>query len=219
MTPRERVMAVVNGEQVDRKPVIAWPGSGESDVHVGIPEPNDERLCLIEVPNPCGQAYLAQSDLSGMIRESLLDGSAALEDATRKVHHGIEKSRDLGADGIIYELFGADPSFSSPMEYGGHFLEVDREILSAYEKRFRVIFLVGGQEAFLDFVSDLPGEIFAWDVKGTGVSVAEMRKLRKGVLAAADPEADILLTYPGDISVQLLHSSSLDLHPSEGANV
>lgn len=203
MTPRERVLAVVNGQPVDRKPVIAWPGADDSDVHVGIPGPNDERLCLVEVPNPCGQALLGHSNLTGIIRESLMDGSIALEEATRQVHHAIERSRDLGADGIIYELFGADPSFSTPMEYGGHFLEVDREILSTYEKRFRMIFLVGGQEAFLDFVSDLPAEIFAWDVKGTGVSVAEMRKMRKGVLAAADPEADIFLSYPGDISVQI----------------
>ena len=199
-------MAVVNGQPVDRKPVIAWPGSDDSDVHVGIPGPNDERLCLIEVPNPCGQAFLAQSNLSGMIRESLMDGSAALEDATRQVHHAIEKSRDLGADGIIYELFGADPAYSTPMEYGGHFLEVDRDILDSYEKRFRMIFLVGGEGAFVDFVSDLPGEIFAWDVNGTGISVAEMRKMRKGILAAADPEADIFLSYPGDISVQIQNS-------------
>ncbi len=214
MTPCERVLAVVSGKPVDRKPVIAWPGSGDSDIHVGIPGPKDERLCLIEVPNPCGQAILGQSNLSGILRESLMEGSAALEDATRQVHHAIEKSRELGADGIIYEIFGADPSYSTPMEYGGHFLEVDREILSSYERRFRMIFLVGGEEAFLDFVCDLPGEIFAWDVKGTGISVAEMRKMRKGILAAADPEADILLSYPGDISTNLLHPSSHIL-PSE----
>jgi hypothetical protein len=44
----------------------------------------------------------------------------------------------------------------------------------------------------MDFVSDLPAQIFAWDCGRTDISLDSVRKMRLGTLATGDPDADVL---------------------------
>ena len=78
------------------------------------------------------------------------------------------------------------------MQYGGYYLERDRELLQEIEAaRLNVLCVVGDEEVFIDFVSDLPAQVFAWDSRATSVSSAYVRELRKGAQASADPGSEI----------------------------
>lgn len=97
-------------------------------------------------------------------------------------------------ESILYQLSGPEPAKSTPMQYGGHFLERDRELLELANERGEVwLFVDAGPGAYLDFVSDLPAEVFAWDAVKTGFSLAEMRKLRSGKLCTNETGADLPL--------------------------
>ena len=218
MTPLERINAAIAGAPVDRKPTISWPVVDPScDVAIWglqeIPLPRSSHMVLAPIANPFGRALAEGTNLSVCLREDLDAGQTLLERYAAEVTKEIESAIKEGADGIIYVVYGATPEMSTPMEFGGHFLEVDRKILESFRPAAKMAFIIGGEGAFLDFVSDLPTDIFAWDVHATGVAVGEVRAMRKGALAASDPQADILLTYPGDIGPNI-HPSSLIRQPS-----
>ena len=93
----------------------------------------------------------------------------------------------------LYVLSGPEPAKTTPMRYGGLFLEKDRELLEFAREKGREVWLLvdAGPGAYLDFVSDLPADVFAWDAKETGFSLTEMRKLRAGKLCANEEGADL----------------------------
>lgn len=96
---------------------------------------------------------------------------------------------------VLYRLIGPEPAKATPMQYGGFFLEKDREILEEANAKGEVwLFVDAGPDAYLDFVSDLPADVFAWDAKKTGFPLSEMRKLRSGTLCTNEPGADLSLT-------------------------
>lgn len=96
---------------------------------------------------------------------------------------------------VIYRLTGPEPALATPMQYGGFFLERDRELLEFAKSRGEVwLFVDAGPDAYLDFVSDLPADIFAWDAQKTRFPLSEMRKLRSGTLCTNEPGADLSLS-------------------------
>ena len=89
------------------------------------------------------------------------------------------------------------------MQYGGLFLEWDRDILSeANHGLFVALYIKGGEETYLDFVSDLEADLFVWNRDATRVSVATMRQIRFGALACDDPAADVLWLLDDDFISQ-----------------
>ena len=77
------------------------------------------------------------------------------------------------------------PAISTPMQYGGFYLEHDRALLAEIEDaRLNVLSVEGGPEPYLDFVADLPSHVLAWDVPATGIVAAAVRPMRRGALAA-----------------------------------
>ena len=88
-----------------------------------------------------------------------------------------------GQSHVLYRLQGAEPQFTTPMQYGGIFLECDRQILaSATADQHVTLWVEGGEGTYLDFVSDLPASTFAWDATATGFTEDQMRSLRSGAL-------------------------------------
>ncbi|MEQ1936371.1 MAG: hypothetical protein ABL962_21150, partial [Fimbriimonadaceae bacterium] len=72
---------------------------------------------------------------------------------------------------------------ASPMQYGGHYLEQDRQLLDFATASCQVALVIeGGPETYLDFVSDLPAEVFMWDEVSTGTSREVMKQMRPGEL-------------------------------------
>lgn len=208
MTSRERLIAVGKGQEADQKPTIIWPGESEEFadalvipswmlLHVQeVPLP-DGRLLLAEVINPFGKARIRGIDLNEMIRLDPEIGSVELDEIADETRLEMREALSHGADGILYRLHGARGRFCTPMEYGGHYLEKDRELLEEItEAQFNMLFVVGDEDVYLDFVSDLPAHAFSWDRHGTGITANQVRDLRSGALAADDENADILLRHP-----------------------
>lgn len=206
MTPRERLTAAARGGEVDRKPMIVGPGSqlDDQDADALIVAANPEiiaslvdgdRAVLAEVDNPFAR-FGAELN-----REFAIDPIAAsekLDQATEETRAKMRAALEAGADGIFYRLFGARARHSTPMQYGGHYLERDRELLEEIgDARLNVLFPVGDDDLYLDFISDLPAHVIAWDRDASGYSSAHVRAMRNGAQASSDPDSEILLHHPG----------------------
>lgn len=200
MTGRERLIAAARGGEVDRKPVLGWDGEVDGRIvpattvkdHVG-----KGYAVLAEVLNPFGQAQRAEDDLDDLLADNPEAGAARLDLWAQGVRIQMDDALAAGADGIFYRLRGAEPDYCSPMHYGGHYLERDRELLDRIQDALvNVVFVDGGEGSYLDFVSDLPGSIFAWSVLRTGVGLESIREMRKGALATESDASDIQIAMP-----------------------
>ena len=98
---------------------------------------------------------------------------------------------------FIYRLTGVDPKSCTPMQYGGLYLELDRELLDEFRSERSVVWIDSGPGAYIDFVSDLSAQIFAYDAQVTGYPVKQLRGLRQGEICSNDPEADMTLSDLG----------------------
>lgn len=199
MTPRDRILAVLDGEQTDEKPVITWPHEGMQSDAVILPldrigvSASKARIMLAEILSPYSRSMAKGLGLNSVLEEDPKRGEELLQDLIKQTKSDFDKAQHAGADGVFYRLQGAEPMHASPMQYGGYYLEADREILAgAWKRSITMLYVEGEEETYLDFVSDLPARIFAWDSRKTGYPVDGMRKLRNGPLATNAPDADIL---------------------------
>jgi len=201
MTSRERLLAASRGGEVDNKPRISWLAQDMSaDGHVvfdlqSVSQSNVSSIVLVDVANPFGLALQKGIDLNKALKDDPTVGSEVLDTLVDEVRQRIAASLEGGADGIFYRLHGANPQHCSPMQYGGHYLERDRELLTeASDAALNVLFVAGGEELYIDFVSDLPVQVFAWDSNLSRISADEVRSARTGATASADPTSEISLT-------------------------
>jgi hypothetical protein len=201
MNSREKVFAVLEGKAIEEKPVFIWPQEEMySDFAVmpatnGITHVGRSRVVLAEIESPFSRSTKRGMQLVQVLRTDPQHGETLLNSLISETKAEIETAIERNADGIFYWLRGAEPSFTTPMEYGGHFLEADREILQSANAALIVLFVDGGAGTYLDFVSDLPASIFAWDCEQTGVDVNAVRRMRNGVLATNSAAADILFGH------------------------
>lgn len=213
MTSRERLVAAARGGQVDRQPVVAFAGT-EADAVV-CPDPADlpdgDAVRLVLVANPLGKALAAGIDLNVLHRHDPEKGAEALDSYVAQTRAEIERALNSGADGIVYAVCGAHEATCTPMQYGGFYLERDREILAEFQDAvFNLVFVVAkpNVQNFIDFVSDLPAHAFGWDPVASGFSVDQVRALRSGALAVPGGEsAEIALG--GDWSLEPKRFSQL----------
>ncbi len=217
MTSRERLLAVAHGAEVDRQPKIFWPywetGSDFRHFnHETMPDHIEEAegdVALVEITNPFGLALQKEINLNKALKEDPKAGNRLLGELIDEAKRDIELAFEIGADGILYRLYGARARHCTPMEYGGLYLEKDRELLeSVKDSLFNVIFVVGQEDVYLDFVSDLPAHAFGWDSDDSKIPASEVRKMRSGALMSEDPESDILL-HPGTAFLSKMLESSL----------
>lgn len=198
MTGRERLVAAARGGELDRKPVITWGIQSQADgvictvTDLGSGSP--DALKLVRVNLPLAKAIELGEDLTALFSDSPESGEKRLAELTTQTKSEADKALEAGADGICFILDGACPAVTSPMEYGGHYLENDREIIAGYEEaRFNLVYVKSEEEPFLDFVSDLPAHALGWNVQSSGVKPGELRIHRSGAIAGNDPTADIFL--------------------------
>lgn len=202
MTSRERLTAVARGGEVDRKPVVLFPGCKSASADAITVSPSEvastlsesgEQAVLGHVVSPLGKAMRSGFALTKVLHDDPVAGAKKLNELTEQTRSEMELALEQGADGVFYELDGAFPSQTTPMEYGGHFLEVDRQLLDDIkDARFNVLYVKGDQDPYVDFVIDLPAHAFAWDT-ASGVDINELRKQRPGALATNSEDADVLL--------------------------
>lgn len=202
MTSRDRVRAALAGESVDRRPLVTWPTVTDAadivvlkDVDAIRPHAGGDRPVLLEVANPyasVGRTVVSEA------KANPEESARALDEAVAAIRRQIEAGLGAGADGVFYRLEGATAEATTPMEYGGLFLEHDREILAAIsDAQLNVLYLSGGPDLYFDFVCDLPAHLIAWDQAATGLSAEMVRALRSGPQASADPASEFDLSING----------------------
>jgi hypothetical protein len=159
----------------------AYPGSCDE-------RSSTERLA--QVLNPYARSKEQGLDLNDLLHTDPDQGNVILD----RLIGETRAETTTAKGGIIYILEGARAGCCSPMQYGGYYLERDREILAEiHGKIVTVVAVIGGDDVYLDFVSDLPGDIFAWDAAASGFDSAYVRGIRSGVQASSDPASEIEL--------------------------
>lgn len=212
MTPKDRFAAAARGEVLDRKPVLRWPcpkGSDSDAVVVQTPEPNNSegKALFVEVYNPFGTALWRGIDLNQELKAN--PASPLLSELVEETRSKLREALGQGADGILYILYGARAKHCSPMQYGGHYLEYDRELLAEIQGKAVSVMFVVGDDAYFDFVSDLPADVFAWDAPASGIDAGSMRLLRQGPLCSADQASEVILACEAPNLAKLLEKDDL----------
>lgn len=106
------------------------------------------------VLNPFGRALREGLDLNALLRTDPEAGAAELDRLCAETAAELAST----SDSIVYRLVGAEPRYCTPMQYGGFYLERDRELLASVQGKDRIELLLEGNDAYLDFVSDLPAD-------------------------------------------------------------
>jgi len=194
MTSLERLLAAADCRPTDRPARLAWfVEDALADATVS-KAASKGPVVLADVPNPFGLALRRGIDLNKALKDDPSVGGAVLDELVDEVRKTISDGLDGGADGIFYRLHGATPRHCSPMQYGGYYLERDRELLSEQPSSvLKVLFIAAEDEPYVDFVSDLPAQVFAWDVALTNITAADVRAARQGAVASSDPTSEICL--------------------------
>lgn len=201
MTGAERLRAAARGGAVDRRPTLSFDLSHATDGVIATPDRLLQaragvsgRAVLALIPNPFARARVLVPHLSDLLAEDPEAGAEALDQLREAVLSDAEAALGSGADGIAYHLDGAYPEATTPMEYGGHFLEVDRSILTALaEAPLNLVYVEGDTEPYLDFVADLPAAFLGWNALAVTTDLDFIRRMRTGVLALDHPDADVHL--------------------------
>ncbi|MCW5938023.1 MAG: hypothetical protein KF884_09320 [Fimbriimonadaceae bacterium] len=190
MTGRERLHTAIAGGSVRPSPVLCWAPDPRADGVVSVARPDEGQAWWPPVKNPFGRAQDQGLDVRAWLESDPGKAEAALETLKSQTQVEIERARQDGADGVVYLLFGATAAESTPMEYGGHWLEIDRSLLRDASLPV-LVYVLGDEEPYIDFVSDLPCQAFGFDPKA--FPLGEARALRQGPLALPEPSAEIYL--------------------------
>lgn len=181
MTTKEGLLAAMMGESVSPKPELRLPFE-------------ECGLRVLILSNPYGLALREGFDLTANLRADPEHGAKVLDAYAQSVRSQLQAGVANGAELIVYQLFGAEPTACTPMEYGGYYLEKDRELLTECRAfAATLLFVCSAEGAYFDFLSDLPAHAFGWDANASGVPVSAVRAIRPGPLVSNDPEADVLL--------------------------
>ncbi len=204
MTAKARVQSVLAGETVGSKPSMMWPGTPENQAEIWVgtladsESAGDERVRLIEVTSPFGRGLQRRLDLNAALRQDPQAGSALLDQLTEEAAKEIDSALRSASDGVLYVVYGAEPAHCSPMQYGGYYLDRDLELIHlAAGGSVSAVLVMAGECVYLDFLSEAPAVIFAWDSARSGIGSAQVRQMRAGVQASADPASEVRLVSPG----------------------
>ena len=139
---------------------------------------------LVETLNPFGLCLSENVDINAELRNNPVQGNEILSEMVDRVSIHIDEIMNSGADGVFYRLIGAEPKYTSPMQYGGYYMEHDNNLLSRVkDARFNVLFVEGGDGVYMDFVHDVPASLLAWDEKSSGLTFDEVKQYHSGALA------------------------------------
>ena len=202
--------ATIDGDAHQRPVIIDGPERDERADGLIVDEKDlgsaTGQAVFCRVQNPFGRSVGTGLDLNALLKESPSEGARAIQKFASEVRTEIDRVLKAGADGICYMLSGACAAECSPMQYGGHFLEVDREILAGTpDGSFDILYVCGDSELYIDIVSDLPAQAIAWN-SSAGVQISEMREMWPRAVAAADQDADIFLVERYESALQWIQA-------------
>jgi hypothetical protein len=141
-------------------------------------------VILVETLNPFGLCLSENVDINEELRNNPVNGNEILGEMVSRVSGYIDEIMSSGADGVFYRLIGAEPKYTSPMQYGGYYLEHDNNLLSRVtDARCNVLFVEGGEDVYMDFVHDIPASLLAWDENSSGLTLDDVKQYHGGALA------------------------------------
>lgn len=124
------------------------------------------------VLSPLARAIQASHHVVSLLADNPAEGDQFLAELVAQTREHIEATNGP----FNYVIAGAEPSFSTPMQYGGHFLELDRELIG---DRKPVITLIGGSETYIDVVSDLAETYLLWNPASITEDPQEVAKMTR----------------------------------------
>lgn len=113
---------------------------------------------MIEVLNPFGRAVREGLDLNALLAHDPDAGAAVLDRLCAETAAELRSTLANPCFSVSYRLVGAEPRYCTPMQYGGFYLERDRDLLTSAKGKGVIELIVEGKDAYLDFVSDLPAD-------------------------------------------------------------
>lgn len=192
MNALERLLTVGQDGNIESKPTI-----GKDILVVPVDRiqstqrSKPDKTILAAIQSPLTRARTNNLKIFTKLQADPESGNQILDELCLAVKIQINDALGVGAEGICYIIDGAYPDASTPMQYGGFILERDREILKdASRAKFNLVLIAGKAEPYIDFVSDLPAQAFAWD-STSGWTTEQVRALRKGILATDHLDAEI----------------------------
>lgn len=118
-------------------------------------------------------------------------GDALISEAVASTKTDLTKAVSSGVDGIFYVLAGANPTDSTPMQYGGHFLEVDRDLLTVASESLPTAIYLQGADVYFDFVCDLPGDAMGWNASKNEIDLQSAKAICSKPFFTQESHADI----------------------------
>lgn len=122
------------------------------------------------VLSPLSRAISQGIDIVGLLEENPAEGDRVLAELVRQCSSDIEQT----SGPINYIVAGAEPGVTSPMQYGGHFLELDRELIGTTSP---AITLIGGPDTYIDVVSDIAKSYLIWNPEANPVDPKEVSRM------------------------------------------
>lgn len=218
MSGLANLRAAAKGTKLSSKPVIVWsasPGHKADGIIATLNTLEDAlrshpgQAVLVEIVSPFGRATREGINLTEILTDQPEAGAHELAGWASRVGLDMQQALKEGASGIFYRLDGAYPAANTPMQYGGLFLETDRELLKQIPaEALTLLYVEGESDPYLDFVSDLPADLFGWDAPRTGIEAAEVLNMREGALAAEDKGASVLFVKSFDDALNLMGEAS-----------
>lgn len=220
MTARDRVKACLAGSPTDLPPSVVWSASPGHQADVIVTdwesvkracETHPDQLVLGLIQSPLSLAMFRSLDLVEELAADPEKGEATLSAITQECKDRIDSVKEQGGHGILYFLNGAHPEVTSPMQYGGYFLEVDRELLGLVQDcELNILFIAGrDEEVYLDVVGDLPVAVVGWDNAAITIPIELAKQSIHRKIALDHPQADFLLASHYDEIERLLERAVL----------
>jgi hypothetical protein len=210
VTSRELLAQIQIGE-VPRKPVIAWGFSHPQADAVVLDTYADQgdSVTMVRVDSPLTKQAKRNLNLNHLLHSDPEAGNKVLDELVSETLEEGKNALASGADGVAYVIDGAYPGGSTPMQFGGYYLERDREILEQLsDANFNLVFIEGGEETYLDSVSDLAANAIGWRICESGFSKEMMRELRCGPVAGNDASADIHIAFSEQALQEFIRSQA-----------
>lgn len=186
---------------------IVWSKSPGHQADVIVCDPGEVALAiethpgqqvLAEIHSPLTRAIRRDSDLLETLDADPELGAERLEALVAESQSEITAALEAGASGIFYVLEGACPDHTTPMQYGGHFLELDRRLLESAAGADLNVLFCGGQEVYFDFLADLPTHAISWDNTRNDLPIQSARVMTRAKIALDHLEADLFLARSFD---------------------
>jgi len=124
------------------------------------------------VASPLTRAISRNLNIVDLLEENPAEGDQILAALVSET----QSELDLVTGEFNYIVAGAEPEFTTPMQYGGHFLELDRDLIGSHKP---AITLIGGPETYVDIVSDLAETFLVWNPATNPVSPEEVAKMTR----------------------------------------